>query len=220
MLLRLLSPVEKPFLGLTTIFDEDRRMDDVSLLNPEVWVDQYGDALFRFAYQRVGDADIAEDLVQETFLAAMRAKERFKGHSSEKTWLYGILKHKIIDHFRRRKYDRSDKDIEAFAEATDKFFHDNGKWQIQPTSWNINPVEAYEQKEFMDAFYQCLSEIRNGWQMPSYTGKSMDSAPKKFVRFSTLHRPTVGSCFIAQECYCGGALKSIGPGQRYRDGNQ
>ena len=60
-------------------------MDDVSLLNPDVWVDQYGDALFRFAYQRVRDADIAEDLVQETFLAAMRAKDRFTGHSTEKT---------------------------------------------------------------------------------------------------------------------------------------
>lgn len=134
-------------------------MDDVSLLNPDVWVDRYGDALFRFAYQRVREVDIAEDLVQETFLAAMRAKDRFKGNSSEKTWLYGILKHKIIDHFRRKKHDRSDIDIEEFAEATDKFFSDDGKWRIQPTSWNINPVDAYEQKEFMDAFYQCLSEM-------------------------------------------------------------
>ena len=134
-------------------------MDDVSLLNPDVWVDQYGDALFRFAYQRVRDADIAEDLVQETFLAAMRAKDRFKGHSTEKTWLYGILKHKIIDHFRRKKYDRSGMNIEDFAETTDKFFSDDGKWQIQPTSWDINPVEAYEQKEFIDTFYQCLSEM-------------------------------------------------------------
>ena len=134
-------------------------MDEVSLLNPDVWVDQYGYALFRFAYQRVRDADIAEDLVQETFLAAMRAKDRFKGHSTEKTWLYGILKHKIIDHFRRKKYDRSVMNIEDFAETTDKFFSDDGKWQIQPTSWDINPVEAYEQKEFMDTFYQCLSEM-------------------------------------------------------------
>ena len=134
-------------------------MDDVSLLNPEVWVDQYGDALFRFAYQRVGDADIAEDLVQETFLAAMRAKERFKGHSSEKTWLYSILKHKIIDHFRQKKYHRSEMNIEDFAETTDKFFSDNGKWRVPPTSWDVNPVEAYEQKEFIDAFYQCLSEM-------------------------------------------------------------
>jgi len=134
-------------------------MDDASALNPDVWLDQYGDILFRFALQRVGDTGIAEELVQETFLAAMRARGRFKGQSSEKTWLFGILKHKIIDHFRRRKYDRADMNVENFAETTDKFFSANGKWGIRPTRWDINPIEVYEQKEFMDAFYQCLSQM-------------------------------------------------------------
>ena len=67
-------------------------MDDASLINPDDWVDQYGDSLFRFAFQRVVDASVAEELVQETFLAAIRAKDRFKGQSSERTWLFGILK--------------------------------------------------------------------------------------------------------------------------------
>lgn len=134
-------------------------MDDPSLLNPDIWVDQYGDILFRFALQRVGDAGIAEELIQETFLAAMRARDRFKGQSSEKTWLYGILKHKIIDHYRRQKYDRADMNVEEFAESTDKFFSDSGKWRIRPQNWDINPGKAYEQKEFMDAFYQCLSRM-------------------------------------------------------------
>ena len=134
-------------------------MDDASLLNPEVWVDQYGDILFRFALQRVGNIAVAEDLVQETFLAAMKAKVRFKGHSSEKTWLFAILKHKIIDHYRSKKYDQSDLNVEDCAETTDNFFSDNGKWRILPSSWDINPVEAYEQKEFMNALYQCLSQM-------------------------------------------------------------
>jgi RNA polymerase sigma-70 factor (TIGR02943 family) len=134
-------------------------MDDGSLLNPDVWVDQHGDSLFRFAFQRVRDESVAEDLVQETFLAAMRAKDRFKGQSSERTWLFGILKHKIIDHYRRKKFQRSDMNVEDFAESMDKFFSENRKWRIQPTNWDINPVEAYEQKEFMDAFYQCLSQM-------------------------------------------------------------
>lgn len=134
-------------------------MDSSSLLNPDVWVDQYGDTLFRFALQRVRDTGIAEELVQETFLAAMRAKERFKGQSSEKTWLFGILKHKIIDHYRRRKHERSDMNVEELAETTDAFFSGNGKWRIQPTSWDIHPGEAIEQKEFMDAFYRCLSQM-------------------------------------------------------------
>jgi len=90
---------------------------------------------------------------------SMRAKDRFKGQSSEKTWLFGILKHKIIDYYRRKKYDRLDMNVEDFAETTDKFFSNNGKWRIQPASWDINPVEVYEQKEFMDAFCQCLCQI-------------------------------------------------------------
>ena len=105
----------------------------------------------------IDNAGIA--VFQETFLAAMKAKDRFKGHSSEKTWLFAILKHKIIDHFRSKKYDQSDLNIEEYAETTDKFFSDNGKWRILPSSWDINPVEAYEQKEFMNALYRCLSEM-------------------------------------------------------------
>jgi RNA polymerase sigma-70 factor (ECF subfamily) len=81
-------------------------MDVVSIINTDTWVDQYGDALFRFAFFRTRDRVIAEDLVQETFLAALQSKERFKGQSSEKTWLFSILKHKIIDHFRKNKPDR------------------------------------------------------------------------------------------------------------------
>ena len=68
-------------------------------LNSDAWVDQYGDALFHFALARVNRRDIAEELVQETFLAAVQSQKRFKGQSSEKTWLFGILKHKVIDHF-------------------------------------------------------------------------------------------------------------------------
>jgi RNA polymerase sigma-70 factor (ECF subfamily) len=122
-------------------------------------VDQYGDILFRFALQRVRDAGIAEELVQETFLAAMRAKDGFKGQSSEKTWLFGILKHKIIDHYRRQKFDHPNLNVEDLAPNIDEFFSNNGKWRIRPASWDINPDEAYEQKEFMDAFYRCLSQM-------------------------------------------------------------
>lgn len=63
-------------------------------LDPEVWVDEYGDYLFRYALSRIHDPEFAEDLVQETFLAALHAKEGFTGDSSERTWLTWILKYK------------------------------------------------------------------------------------------------------------------------------
>ena len=66
-------------------------MVSVPKLNPEAWVDRYGDALFHFALARVNRRETAEDLVQETFLAAVKAQEGFKGQSSEKTWQFGCI---------------------------------------------------------------------------------------------------------------------------------
>ena len=66
--------------------------------DPESWVDQYGDFLHRFTLSRIKDLSIAEDLVQETFLAASKARKNFQGRSSARTWLIAILKHKIVDH--------------------------------------------------------------------------------------------------------------------------
>jgi RNA polymerase sigma-70 factor (ECF subfamily) len=73
---------------------------------PTGWVDQYGDFLYNFAVGQVRDPHLAEDLVQETFLAALKSRDRFAGRSSVRTWLVSILRHKIYDHLRsstRRK---------------------------------------------------------------------------------------------------------------------
>jgi RNA polymerase sigma-70 factor (ECF subfamily) len=80
--------------------------------NPEKWVDLYGDYLYRFALYRVYEATIAEDMVQETFLAALGSFKNFQYRSSIKTWLTGILKHKIIDHFRKQAKEKQINDIE------------------------------------------------------------------------------------------------------------
>ncbi len=51
------------------------------------WVKSHGDVLFRYALARVGRRDIAEDLVQETFLSALRGLNDFQGSSAVQTWL-------------------------------------------------------------------------------------------------------------------------------------
>ena len=71
------------------------------LSDPERWVELYGDYLFRYAVLRLRDASKAEDAVQETFLAALKGGKTFAGLSAEKSWLVGILKNKISDHFRK-----------------------------------------------------------------------------------------------------------------------
>ena len=72
-------------------------------INPENWLDDYGDMLYRYAFSRVRSEAIAEDLLQETFLAAIQGLTKFNGKSSVSSWLVGILKHKTMDHFRSTK---------------------------------------------------------------------------------------------------------------------
>ena len=75
-------------------------------INPRIWIEAYHKILFKYAFARLGDADLAEESIQETFLAALKSRKGFRGLASEKTWLVSILKRKIYDHFRRMSRDR------------------------------------------------------------------------------------------------------------------
>ena len=134
-------------------------MNDPSNINSDSWVDRHGDALFRYAVARVTDPAVAEDLVQETFLAALQAKARFRGQSSEKTWLFAILKHKLIDHFRKNRPNRPGREILPEAGRVDGFFDAKGEWRIRPEHWSADPGKAQEVKEFLDHFYRCLADL-------------------------------------------------------------
>lgn len=70
-------------------------------LHPNSWVDSYADYLFNYAVSRVNDAEIAKDLVQETFFAGLKSAKNYKGDAAERTWLIAILKRKVIDHYRK-----------------------------------------------------------------------------------------------------------------------
>jgi RNA polymerase sigma-70 factor (ECF subfamily) len=126
--------------------------------DPSTWVAQHGDALFRYALMKMRDESQAEDMVQETFLAALKARENFSGNSSEKTWLIGILKHKIIDHFRKHKREQSSDDIESLSQQLDQQFDHTGHWSIPMRSWQ-EPEQAHEDKEFWKVFSACISHL-------------------------------------------------------------
>jgi RNA polymerase sigma-70 factor, ECF subfamily len=70
-------------------------------VDPAGWLQEHGDYLFAYALLRVRRREVAEDLVQETLLAGMQRFDTFQARSSVRTWLVGILKHKIVDHFRK-----------------------------------------------------------------------------------------------------------------------
>ncbi|MBI1733413.1 MAG: hypothetical protein HYR49_11695 [Gammaproteobacteria bacterium] len=76
---------------------------------------------------RVRDANLAEDLVQETLLWGLRSLDRFRGESSERTWLTGILKHKILDHLRVSGRTVNVEDDLEKLEAEDATYFDHTK---------------------------------------------------------------------------------------------
>ena len=85
----------------------ERGASAAAATDPSRWVDEHGDVLYRYALERVRKPDIAQDLVQETFLAAVRTIDRFRGGSTVRSWLCGILKHKICDYYRKRGRETS-----------------------------------------------------------------------------------------------------------------
>lgn len=131
--------------------------------NPADWVDQYGDALFRFAMLRVRDTDVAHDLVQETFVSGLQARERFRGQSTEKSWLIGILKHKIMDHYRASSRELLHDDAERLETLQDDaVFDQRGHWksaQTGPKEWADDPSRLLERKEFWQVLNRALSEL-------------------------------------------------------------
>ena len=135
-----------------------------SALDPTTWVDAYGDALYRFAYLRVNNQALAEDLVQETFLAAIKAKDNFRGGSSVKTWLTGILKNKVIDYYRKKNRSESLQATAAFFEKEEsEMFSSDGHWNYQdanvPAAWSPEQVLAADRREFMKSFHACAAKL-------------------------------------------------------------
>jgi len=126
---------------------------------PSDWVDKYGDYLYSFALHRIQDDTLAQDLVQEALTAAFQAKERFKGTSSEKTWLTGILKHKIIDHIRKKYREPVFDDKISENREMQNSFDDKGKWKTGPEDWASNPERLLEQKAFLNIVRKCLQDI-------------------------------------------------------------
>jgi RNA polymerase sigma-70 factor, ECF subfamily len=134
-------------------------------IDPGQWVDEHGDYLFRYAIVRLRDESLAEDCVQETLLSALQALDSYGGKSTERTWLTGILKHKIIDYFRKHSrevpLDPSDTDLSEFDplfEREDEF-KDHWHASLSPRTWRRSPDEALQEDEFFGVLQSCMSKL-------------------------------------------------------------
>jgi len=129
------------------------------ILNPGQWVDQHGNYLYNFAIGRLRSHEDAENVVQETFLAALKAAPNFAGQSSERTWLTGILKHKIIDHMRKNYREKPVSALQGEDADTDQFFDQAGHLKAMPSGWLPEPDELLEKKEFWETFRHCKEKL-------------------------------------------------------------
>ena len=131
-----------------------------TLSDPKDWIELHGDYLFRYALVRVHHAPVAEDLLQDTLLAAIQSRQHFAGQAPERFWLLGILKHKLIDHYRK-----ASREIPADDPAHDDWhtsFDEQGHWKREergPQEWTMDPGAILEQKEFWESLTHCLGEL-------------------------------------------------------------
>ena len=124
-------------------------------------LEQHRGYLLRYALLQLRDETAAEDAVQETLLAALQSD--FAGRSSVKTWLTGILKHKIIDHFRRQSREQPLEDLPQHAatgeaDVADEVFADDGHWRDFPQTWSA-PDASFEAKAFWTVFEACVGSM-------------------------------------------------------------
>ncbi len=145
-------------------------------LNPHNWVSAYADYLYAFAVTRINDKELARDLVQETFLAALEKIGNFEGKSSERTWLTAILKNKIVDVYRKRSSGLKTTLIENIANEQNDFFdaHD-GHWKSEhgPKEFGIEDKDALVNKEFEHILKRCMQKLPALW-LSVFTMKHID----------------------------------------------
>jgi len=134
----------------------------------------YADYLYNFAISRVSDPHVAEDLVQETFISALKNYSSFKAKSKESTWLTAILKNKIIDHYRKKVKQYLHDSIDRLS-ATDEFFDDKGSWykDQKPSKWDFDTDRDLEQQEFYKTLQGCITNL-NEIHRIAFVMKHMD----------------------------------------------
>lgn len=151
-------------------------------LEPEKWIERYSDYLYSFAYARLRKEEVAEDLVQDTFFSALRARDTFLHNASEKTWLVSILKRKIIDYYRKKSTQNElnifDKPVQGSDGTRDHFFEDtvhSGHWTdaSAPKEWEKDFETSVESDEFYDILKQCMTKLPEK-TAAAFTMKNMD----------------------------------------------
>lgn len=133
--------------------------------DPKCWVSKYAEYLYAFAIIRLNDEDLAKDLVQDTFLAALEGISAFAGRSSEKTWLTSILKNKIYAIYRIKSTAPSKK-MHIVKDHNNGFFEElDGHWLVEqrPKEFGIEDPACIENKELKRMLEDCIKKLPSLW---------------------------------------------------------
>lgn len=131
----------------------------MNTLDANTWLTEHGDYLFRMARRQLHSDELAEDAVQETLLAALAAQARYAGDATPRTWLTGILKHKIIDLIRRQVREvEIPRDADG-EEAVDSLFQQDGHWAEPIRPWGSPDTEA-ELSQLRRVLDECADRLK------------------------------------------------------------
>jgi RNA polymerase sigma-70 factor (ECF subfamily) len=119
--------------------------------------------MFKWALHKTSSTVVAEDLVQDTFLAAAEKIDSFKGDSSPKTWLFSILNHKIIDFYRKKV----NQPVSYEENNLSGFFDEKGSWQLEkrPEEWNTDDIHLLDNDDFRQVLNRCLDALPEKWNV-------------------------------------------------------
>lgn len=120
--------------------------------------------MIKFAQLQLRDAAMAEDVVQEALVAALANAREFAGRSALKTWVFAILRNKIVDHIRQQcrttNVSALAPDEESLDQAFETLFKGNDHWRREnrPKNWG-DPEETLREQRFWDVFDACLNHL-------------------------------------------------------------
>lgn len=125
------------------------------------WVNNYSDTLFTWALHKISSKEIAEDLVQDTFIAAFNSFEKFEEKSQPKTWLFAILNNKINDYHRNNFRNP----VLSAAQTKDSYFDEYGNWQptAMPQNWEDGSEHLLDNSEFKKVLDLCVQRLPKNW---------------------------------------------------------
>lgn len=128
------------------------------------WVREYGDELYSWAFHKTSEEAVAQDIVQETFISAFQHFDSYKKTSSPKTWLFSILKNKIVDYYRYKARNLTPQSLAHSIDETSQWFDDDNRWkkEHQPEPWDTSET-LLDNSEFEDTLNNCMGKLPSPW---------------------------------------------------------